>query len=111
MQNHLKKKHTVTGDDAVYMMRAMDRQGVSYQKHGNNVLLLMTDDEYAEALEDMECEKEMADMNYQFCVLSLRTICDISDKREKILKSMNKSCYTVMEKDIDAFNEMINRDI
>lgn len=112
MKEHNRSKRIVKGEDAKYMARAMDRQGISYQKTENgDIALLMTDDEYSEALEDMQCEKEMEAMDYRTCIVSLRTSCSSSGKLRKILKSMNRRGYIIMEKDRPAFKEMLKYDI
>ena len=112
MKEYNRVKRIIKGDDAKYMMQAMDRQGIPYQKAENgDIVLFMTDDEYEEALEDMQCEKEMEAIDYHLCIVSLRTSCSSSGKLGKILKSMNRRGYTIMEKDRPAFEEMLKYDI
>ena len=112
MEKHTRLKRIVKGEDAKYMARAMDRQGIPYQKAENgDIELLMTDDEYTEALEDAQCEREMEAIDYHLCIVSLRTSCSTSGKLGKILRSMNARGYTIMEKDKAAFNEMLKYDI
>ena len=112
MKEHRRSKRIVKGEDAKYMAQAMDRQGIPYQKAENgDIELLMTDDEYTEALEDAQCEREMEAIDYQVCIVSLRTSCSTTGKLGKILKSMNRRGYTIMEKDKAAFDEMLKYDI
>ena len=112
MKEHSRSKRIVKGEDAKYMAQAMDRQGIPYQKAENgDIELLMTDDEYTEALEDAQCEREMEAIDYQVCIVSLRTSCSTTGKLGKILKSMNRRGYTIMEKDKAAFDEMLKYDI
>lgn len=99
-----KQKRTrriITGKDAVYMARALDRQNISYEKSEKGIAVVMNDSEYEEALEDAECEKEMEAINYRFCIISLR-----SGKRRKIMDSLGKTGYLVMQKDREAFEKM-----
>lgn len=112
MKEQDKKERIIKGEDAKYMAQAMDRQGIPYQKAENgDIVLLMTDGEYREALEDMQCEKEMEAIDYRTCIVSLRTSCSSSGKLGKILKSMNRRGYIIMEKDRPAFKEMLKYDI
>ena len=112
MKKHNRLKRIIKGEDAKYMAKAMDRQGIPYQKAENgDIVLLMTDEECEEALEDAQCEREMEAINYRVCVVSLRTSCSTSGKLGKILKSMNTRGYTIMEKDKAAFDEMLKYDI
>lgn len=112
MEKYNRSKRIVKGEDAKYMARAMDRQGIPYQKAENgDIELLMTEDEYTEALEDAQCEREMEAIDYQVCIVSLRTSCSTSGKLGKILKSMDRRGYTIMEKDKAAFDEMLKYDI
>lgn len=111
MNNQSKSKRIIKGEDAEYMAKAMDRQGISYHKHGDEIILFMNDSEYEEALEDMQCEIEMSEIGYRLCVVSLRTSCDQSGKCGKIMKSMNKNGYIIMKKDQAAFEEMLKYDI
>lgn len=112
MKTYNRLKRIVKGEDAKYMAKAMDRQEIPYQKTENgDIALLMTDDEYEEALEDAQCEREMEAIDYHLCIVSLRTSCSTSGKLGKILKSMNKRGYTIMEKDKPAFEEMLKYDI
>lgn len=105
-----RKEHTVRGEDAVYMARAMNRQNISYQKKNGNVVLLMTDEEYEEALEDMQCEKEMEAIDYQLCIVSLRTACAVSDKCDRIMRSMNTNGFLIMKKDQKEYENMLKYD-
>lgn len=112
MKEYNRSKRIIKGEDAKYMARAMDRQGIPYQKVENgDIVLFMTDDEYTEALEDAQCEREMEAIGYQLCIVSLRTSCSTSDKLGKILKSMDTCGYIIMEKDQPAFEEMLKYDI
>lgn len=112
MEKHNRSKRIVKGEDAKYMAKAMDRQEIPYQKAENgDIVLLMTDDEYIEALEDAQCEREMEAIGYQLCIVSLRTSCSSSGKLGKILKSMDRHGYTIMEKDRPAFEEMLKYDM
>ena len=113
MEKYNRSKRIVKGEDAKYMARAMDRQEIPYQKAENgDIVLLMTDDEYEEALEDAQCEREMEAIDYRVCVVSLRTSWQRpSGKLGKILRSMDRRGYTIMEKDKAAFNEMLKYDI
>ena len=112
MKKYNKLKRIIKGEDVKYMERAMDRQGIPYQKAGNgDIALLMTDDEYEEALEDAQCEREMEAIDYHLCIVSLRTSCSTSGKLGKILRSMDRRGYTIMEKDKAAFDEMLKYDI
>lgn len=88
------------------MARALDRQNISYEKSEKGIAVVMNDSEYEEALEDAECEKEMEAINYRFCIISLRTVCDMSGKRRKIMDSLGKTSYLVMQKDREAFEKM-----
>jgi hypothetical protein len=111
MKKQDKKERIIKGDDAKYMMQAMDRQNIPYQKKNGNVVLLMTDEEYSEALEDMQCEKEMEAINYRFCIVSLRTACAVSDKCDRIMSSMNTNGFLVMQKDQKAYENMLKYDV
>lgn len=112
MKEHNRSKRIVKGEDAKYMAQAMDRQEIPYQKAENgDIVLFMTDEEYEEALEDAQCEREMEAIDYHLCIVSLRTSCSTSGKLGKILRSMNKRGYTIMEKDKPAFEEMLKYDI
>ena len=112
MKEYSRSKRIIKGEDAKYMAKAMDRQEIPYQKTENgDIALLMADDEYIEALEDMQCEKEMEAMGYRTCIVSLRTSCSSSGKLGKILKSMDRHGYIIMEKDRPAFKEMLKYDI
>lgn len=64
MKGQDKKGRIIKGEDSKYMMRAMDRQNIPYQEKNGNVVLLMTDEEYIEALEDAQCEREMEAIGY-----------------------------------------------
>lgn len=112
MKEYNRSERIIKGEKAKYMAKAMDRQGIPYQKAENgDIVLLMTDDEYIEALEDAQCEREMEAIDYQVCIVSLRTSCSTTGKLGKILKSMNRRGYTIMEKDKAAFDEMLKYDI
>lgn len=111
MKKHNRSKRIINGEDAKYMAQAMDRQNIPYQKKNGNVVLLMTDEEYKEALEDMQCEKEMEAINYHFCIVSLRTACAVSDKCDRIMSSMNTNGFLVMQKDQKEYENMLKYDI
>lgn len=112
MKEYNRSKRIIKGEDAKYMAKAMDRQEIPYQKTENgDIALLMTDDEYSEALEDAQCEREMEAIGYRTCIVSLRTSCSSSGKLGKILKSMNRRGYIIMEKDRPAFEKMLKYDI
>lgn len=112
MKEQEKKERIIKREDSKYMAQAMDRQGIPYQKAENgDIVLLMTDDEYEEALEDMQCEKEMEAINYQFCIVSLRTACAVSDKCDRIMSSMNTNGFLVMQKDQKEYEKMLKYDV
>lgn len=111
MKDQDKKERNIKREDSKYMMQAMDRQNIPYQKKNGNVVLLMTDEEYEEALEDMQCEKEMEAINYQFCIVSLRTACAVSDKCDRIMRSMNTNGFLVMLKDQKKYEDMLKYDV
>lgn len=112
MEEQDKKERIIKGEDVKYMVQAMDRQGIPYQKAENgDIELLMTDNEYTEALEDMQCEKEMEAINYRFCIVSLRTACAVSDKCDRIMSSMNTNGFLVMQKDQKAYENMLKYDV
>lgn len=111
MKKQRRTNHVITGDDAKYMAQALDRQDIPYRKRKNGIAVFMTGNELKEAFEDAQCEREMEETGYRFCIVSLYTICNTSGKCVKIMSSMNTSVCSVMEKDVDAFNEMIENDI
>lgn len=111
MNKRERKKRIVEVKNAAYMAKALDRQNIPYQKCGDRLVLFMTDDEYEEALEDMQCEIEMSEIGYRLCIVSLRTACDQSGKCGKIMKSMNKNGYIIMKKDQAAFEKMLKYDV
>lgn len=110
MKEQDRKKRTVTGEKGSLMAQALDRQDVPYRKCEDGIEVLMTESEFAEALEDAQCEQEMQDLNYRVCIVSLKTHCS-PEKLDKIMKSLNKKTYTIMEKDVAAFERMIKNDI
>ena len=112
MKKNNRSKRIIKGEEAKYMAKAMDRQKIPYQKMENgDIALLMTDNEYSEALEDAQCEREMEAIGYRTCIVSLRTSCSSSGKLRKILKSMDRHGYVIMKKDRPAFKKMLKYDI
>lgn len=93
-----KKKYTVSGKDAEYLEKALDRINVPYTKNSDSVSLFLSDEETVEAEKMIRCEKEMEKNGYRFAVVSFKTSINYP-LLEKILKNVGTKAFFILAED------------
>lgn len=93
-----KKKYTVSGKDAEYLERALDRINVPYTRNSDSISLLLSDEETAELEKMIRCEKEMEKNGYRFAVVSFKTSINYP-LLYKILKSAGTKAFFILDED------------
>ena len=104
-----KKKYTVSGKDAEYLKRALDRISVPYTRNGDSVSLLLSDEEI-EPEKMIKCEKEMEGNGYRFAVVSFKTSINYP-RLEKILKSVGTTAFFILAEDEDEAERYDDYDV
>lgn len=93
-----KKKFTVSGKDAEYLKRALDRINVPYTRNGDSISLFLSDEETVEAEKMIRCEKEMEGNGYRFAVVSFKTSINYP-LLEKILENVGTKAFFILAED------------
>lgn len=93
-----KKKYTVSGKDAEYLKRALDRINVPYTRNGDSISLFLSDEETVEAEKMIRCEKEMEGNGYRFAVVSFKTSINYP-LLEKILENVGTKAFFILAED------------
>ncbi len=93
-----KKKYTVSGKDAKYLKRALDRINVPYTRNSDSISLFLSDEEIAESKKMIRCEKEMEKIDYKFAVVTFKTSINYP-LLDKILKSVGTKNGVVLDED------------
>lgn len=105
-----KKKYTVSGKDAEYLEKALDRINVPYTKNSDSVSLFLSDEETVEAEKMIRCEKEMEGNGYRFAVVSFKTSINYP-RLEKILKSVRTNAFFILDEDVDEAERYEDYDV
>lgn len=105
-----KKKFTVSGKDAEYLEKALDRISVPYTKNSDSVSLFLSDEETVEAEKMIRCEKEMEGNGYRFAVVSFKTSINYP-RLEKILKSVRTNAFFILDEDVDEAERYEDYDV
>lgn len=93
-----KKKYTVSGKDAEYLERALNRINVPYTKNSDSISLFSSDEETSELEKMIRCEKEMEGNGYRFAVVSFKTSINYP-RLEKILKNVGTKAFFILAED------------
>jgi hypothetical protein len=104
-----KKKYTVSGKDAEYLEKALDRISVPYTRNGDSVSLLLSD-EGIEPEKMIKCEKEMEENGYRFATVTFKTSINYP-RLEKILKSVGTNAFFILEEDEDEAERYEDYDV
>lgn len=105
-----KKKYTVSGKDAEYLEKALDRISVPYTKNSDSVSLFLSDEETVEAEKMIRCEKEMEGNGYRFAVVSFKTSINYP-RLEKILKNVGTNAFFILDEDVDESERYEDYDV